>query len=191
VQNERTAPTQPPSRVARKPIPDGKAAAPESGKKGKDSVAGFFVKSVLAGVIAFFATTWIVPKLLGESERDEAPPEQGAAEPAPAPAPPPAPKAPAGFTLRAEAIDTPAGAALDPAQGLVEIELALEGSINVDGSFVGRYAKRRLLLAPGRHRIDVESDQGRAELELDVAAGRALRVVSEGTTAPSSAPSAE
>jgi hypothetical protein len=176
-------------------VVDPRAVAPEGAKKGKDSVAGFFVKSVLAGVVAFFATTWIVPLLLGESERSESPPEESTSEAPKAPPPPPAkaPPAPAGFTLRAESIDTPAGTALDPAQGLVEVELALEASIKVDGSFVGRYAKRRLLLAPGRHRIEVEGDAGRAELDLDVAAGRALRVASQGTTAPASsgAPRAE
>jgi DNA-binding response OmpR family regulator len=193
VQNERTAPTQPPSRVVKKPAAEQKPTASEGTKKGKESVAGFFVKSVLAGVVAFFATTWIVPLLLGDGEKS-APPAEPAAEAPAAPAPPAsAPAAPSGPTLRAEPIDTPAGVALDPAQGLVEVELPSESSIKVDGSFVGRYEKRRLLLAPGRHRIEVESEGWRAEFELEVAAGRAYRVAPRGSPAPASpaAPSAE
>jgi DNA-binding response OmpR family regulator len=192
--NERTAPTQPPARVARKPAGGAKPAAPESGKKGKESFAGLAVKTLLSGVLAFFAVTWLLPLLLGESDKSEPPAEPVAeAPPAPAPAPAPAPPAPTGPRLRAEPIDTPPGVTLDPAQCLVEVELPVESSIKVDGSFVGRYAKRRLLLAPGRHRIEVENDAGRSELTLEVDAGLALRVVADGAPAPASSatPSAE
>jgi hypothetical protein len=90
-------------------------------------------------------------------------------------------------------MDPPAGVPLDPTQGLVEIELSESSTISVDGSPMGRFDKRRLLLAPGPHRIEVSGDRGIGVLEFDVAAGRAVRVVSDGAGAPakSAAPSAE
>jgi hypothetical protein len=81
----------------------------------------------------------------------------------------------------------------DPAHGLVEIELAEAGSITVDGSPMGRFAKRRLILTPGPHRIEVESEHGKSALDLDVPRGLALRVVSGNAPSPkaSAAPSPE
>ena len=154
VPNERSAPTQPPSRVARKPMQPAKPAAPDGQNQGSDGVAGFLVKSVLAAAAAFLATTWLVPVLLPDKEPtgpEEAPnvSEPPAAKPTPAPEKPATsptigtPATPAAFRLRSEAIATPPGVTLDPAQGLVEIELAEASSIKVDDSFVGRFDKRR------------------------------------------------
>ncbi|HEX6272498.1 MAG TPA: hypothetical protein VFZ53_05645, partial [Polyangiaceae bacterium] len=79
-----------------------------------------------------------------------------------------------------------------PKQGLVDVEPGETSSIKVDGEFVGRFEKRRLLLPPGPHRIEVENERGRASLELDVVAGRALRVVSSAPAPVTGAvPSAE
>jgi hypothetical protein len=197
VPNERSASTQPPSRVARKPVQPAKPAQ-DGQKKGSDSVAGFLVKSVLAAAAAFLATTLLVPVLLPDKERSEPEAAPNVADPPPAALPSPAPgnpaasptpgtsATPAGLTLRAEPIATPAGVTLDPAQGLVDIELAEASSIKVDDSFVGRFDKRRLLLAPGTHRIHVENERGSATLELEVAAGRAVRVAAGGAPASAS-----
>ena len=190
VPNERTAPTQPPARIAQKPKPAPEPASAQDDKK--DSVAGFFVKSIVAGVVAFFATTWIVPLLFGDPEQstpvstpkaEEAPPP-----PEPAPPAPVAPETSSGFTLSAEPSDVPG----DPTQGLLDIELGEEASIKVDGSFVGRYAKRRVLLPPGRHKVEVEGEQGNGVVEVELAAGRSMRLVSKvAAPAKSTAPSAE
>ena len=156
------------------------------------------MKSVLAAAAAFLATTLLVPVLLPDKERTEPeaapgvadPPAGGTAPATPQLSPTPGtPASPAGLTLRAETIATPPGVTLDPAQGLVDIELAEASSIKVDDSFVGRFDKRRLLLAPGTHRIQVESERGSATLELEVAAGRAVRVAS-GDAPASASPAA-
>jgi hypothetical protein len=190
VANERSAPTQPPSRVARKPVQpaEPKESAPS---ERKESAAGFLVKSVLAAAGAFLVTTWLVPKIFPDDHKE---PDAAATTNPPPPvvaAPPPAEPAdtkPA-FTLKAEAMATPAGVSLDPAQGLVDIELAQASSIKVDDAFVGRSDKRRLLLAPGTHSVEVENEQGRATLDLEVTAGRALRVTSGSPDPASGAPS--
>jgi DNA-binding response OmpR family regulator len=188
IPNERTARTVPPTRVAKKPEAAAKA---ENGKK--ESVGGFLLKSVLAGVAAFLLTTAatrFLPFLSGESE-PTAPPVAPTVEPPP-PAPVPAPlatQASTGLTLRAETSDAPG----DPTQGLVDIELAEEASINVNGAFLGRYAKRRVLLPPGKHKIEVQGEKGNATLDVDLVAGRSMRVVSDAAPAlpKSTAPSAE
>jgi hypothetical protein len=189
--NERSAPTEPPSRVIRRPV-----AKPAAKKERKDGLVGSLVKSVALAVGAFLLTLNLVPILLGDAEESQPAPAEKAAEPAPAPAPAPAEPAPAetskGLVLRVESMDAPSGVTLEPTQGLVEIELAEPSSIKVDGSPMGRFDRRRLLLAPGPHRIEIEGDRGSGVLELDVAAGRAVRVVSDGAGAPASsaAPSA-
>jgi hypothetical protein len=100
---------------------------------------------------------------------------------------------PSGPTLRAEPIETPAGAALDPTQALVEIELPEPGLIQLDGAPMGRFSQRRLLLAPGRHHLEIASDRGNAVLELELGAGRSIRVVPGDGPAPASSarPSSE
>lgn len=188
--NERSAPTEPPSRVARKPgAPKAPAKAPA---KKKDGLVGSLLKSVALAVGAFLLTLNLVPILLGDAEQSRSASGEKAAEPAPAPDPAPAEPAaaetPAGLVLRAESMDPPAGVTLDPTQGLVEIELGEPSSIKVDGSPMGRFDRRRLLLAPGPHRIEIEGDRGSGVLELDVAAGRAVRVVSDGAAAPANSP---
>jgi DNA-binding response OmpR family regulator len=188
--NERSAPTEPPSRVGRKP------AKPLAEKERKGSVVGFLLQSVVWCVVAFLAMTYVVLPLFGGGERSEPAPEEKAAEPIrpsePAPAGSAAPETPSGLALRSEPMEPPAGVSLDPVQGLVEIELSEAGSIKVDDAPMGRFDRRRLLLAPGPHRIEVEGDRGSGVLDLDVVAGRAVRV-SDGTGAPakSAAPSAE
>jgi hypothetical protein len=140
--------------------------------------------------------TYVVLPLFGGGERSEPAPDENAAEPIrpsePAPAGSAAPETPSGLALRSEPMEPPAGVSLDPVQGLVEIELSEAGSIKVDDAPMGRFDRRRLLLAPGPHRIEVEGDRGSGVLDLDVVAGRAVRV-SDGTGAPakSAAPSAE
>jgi hypothetical protein len=192
--DERSAPTQPPSRVARKAAAT-KALAGEADTKGKEGVTGFVLKSILAAVAAFLGTTFLVPLLVPDREASPTHADGNVAAPPPAAAPAPVISAPgaaqatsSALTLRAEAIPPPAGVTLDPAQGLVDIELAEPSSIKVDDSFHGRFDKRRLLLAPGKHRIEIENDRGSATLELDVAAGRALRVASgvPGSAGPAS-----
>jgi DNA-binding response OmpR family regulator len=195
VPDERQAPTQPPSRVARKPA-RAQDPAPATAEKAKESVAGFLVKSVLAAGAAFLATSWLVPKLFPDPESTAQDPAPAAVAPPPAAASAPVTspsEATSGLALRAEAIETPAGVTLDSTQGLVDVEPGEVSAIEVDGAFVGRFEKRRLLLAPGAHRVAVENDRGKATLELDVVAGRALRVVSSGDPANASraAPSAE
>jgi hypothetical protein len=168
--------------------------APEPAKGAndkKDSIAGLFVKTIAAGVVAFFATTYLAPLLFGDPEQSapaSAPKAEASLPPPPVPPPPAAPEAPSGFTLSAEPSDVPG----DPTQGLLDIELSEEASIKVDGSFVGRYAKRRVLLTPGRHKVEVDGEQGSGVVEIALAAGRSMRLVSKGAApAKSTAPSAE
>jgi DNA-binding response OmpR family regulator len=188
LEDERSAPTQPPSRVARKPAAAAKAAGPAK----KEGIAGLLVTSVLFAAGAFLATTWLLPKLVPDRKSDSAEttePLDEAPPPAAAPAAPPAPAA-AEFSLKVEEM-TP-DTSLDPKQGLVDVEPGETSSIKVDGEFVGRFEKRRLLLPPGPHRVEVENERGAASLELDVVAGRALRVVPSAPAPASGAvPSAE
>jgi DNA-binding response OmpR family regulator len=184
--NERTAPTQPPARIAQKPKSAPEPAKAEDDKK--DSVAVLFAKSLVTCVVAFFATTWVAPLLFGDPEQA---PVSSNTEEAPPPPPPPvpvAPEPPSGFTLSVEPSNVPG----DPTQGLLDIELSEEASIKVDGSFVGRYAKRRVLLPPGRHKVEVDGEQGSGVVEVELAAGRSMRLVSKiAAPAKSAAPSAE
>jgi hypothetical protein len=129
----------------------------------------------------------------GEKREEPAAPAANAPESQPAAAPAPVAPVPAAPALRAEPLALAPDMQLDPTHGLVEFDLGEPGSIVVDGSPMGRFATRRVMLTPGAHHVEVETDQGRSALDLDVPRGLALRVAPVGGARPraSAASSAE
>ncbi|HSU39589.1 MAG TPA: hypothetical protein VLJ38_08475, partial [Polyangiaceae bacterium] len=152
----------------------------------KGGTGTLLLRSVAAGGIAFFITTWlIVPMFSGDKDKEPAPPvEKTVAAPAAVEPAAPAPTA----ALSVEDLELPRGMEVAPEQGIIEVETNGPDPIYVDEAFVGVGPVRRVAAAAGTHHVEVRGEKPAGPLTLTLVAGRRAHVKAAGS--PAAAPPA-
>jgi DNA-binding response OmpR family regulator len=172
-----TPPPSVPAPVSSKAAARAPAGAPprtdEAAKKG--GLGTLLVRSLAAGAVAFFITTWVIVPMFS-SDKDQ-PAAAPAAKPAVPAAAASAAAVPAG-ALTLETLELPRGMEVAPEQGIIEVETSGPDPIYVDDAFVGVGPLRRVAAAAGAHRVEVRGDKPAGPLELTLVAGRRAHVKS-------------
>jgi hypothetical protein len=174
-----TPSSAPGSAVAKVPAHDAPA------KKG--GTGTLLLRSLAAGGIAFFITTWlIVPMFSGDKDKEPAPSVEKTAA-APSAALEPAAPAPTA-ALTVEDLDLPRGMEVASEQGIIEVETNGPDPIYVDEAFVGVGPVRRVAAAAGTHHVEVRGEKPAGPLTLTLVSGRRAHVKAAGS--PAAAPPA-
>lgn len=134
--------------------------------------------SVLAFAAAYAAVRWGLSPMLAPPAEDPAPALSvsalGSARIIDAPA--------SAFTLKSEDLEIEPGVDVGAGNGLVEIVGADRDALYVDGTLVGRGPRRLVPSPPGPHEVRISRGTDDAVLQVEVAAGRRVRVSAPGSS---------
>lgn len=163
-----------------KKVPVARPAPAEPRKEEKPiGIGKTLLITAVAAAAAFYGITFIRTKLVGTPETAEtAAPAASTAPVAAKPAPAPAAK------LAVEELGMDVGSPAASDKGVIDVSIAENHPIYVDGAFVGRGPKRKIPVAAGAHDVVIKAPSGDLSLQIEVKVGRRFLVTLPSSPSP-------